>query len=600
MSFIVALALLGMMSSMLVSESLDGDAANINAAGALRMQSVRLSRSLVTEQNHLSITAAPDVAQELSDFKQRLSRLEVNLGQQLQNDEIRIAHAALTKQWLKIDQAINTDPTPFSTDFTQVDQFVETIDQLVLVLQQQSEVKIRALRIIQITSMFLIVLTAFIAVSKINKSIVRPMNNLVRAASEAGKGNFSVKTDNRDNNEIGLLARTFSDMSAQLRAMHDQFEERVQIKTSSLEQRNKSLELLYLTTHNLVRSKQDGGYQDLIQHMEETLGHGKIMLCIDDAIANANTAKHLQPISSSTSALHCQSGVENCTDCLSKKKHGHQFGIAKNDDTFGFLRYFTETKLVLEPWQNQLLQTIADNIAVSISLDRKRSQEALIALQEERTVIARELHDSLAQSLSYLKMQTSVLAKQLSKDLPRSAIDETIGGIRDGLSDAYRQLRELLTTFRLQVEGASLESALKATAVEFSHKCQHPVELNIQIASMALSANQQIHILQIIREALSNIQRHAQASEAHIRLQQSGNTINLSVSDNGKGFDSIKSTKFQYGISIMNERAESLGSKLTINSSLEKGTDVQLDFVSTAIQSDLNHTSTLADPTLSS
>jgi two-component system nitrate/nitrite sensor histidine kinase NarX len=269
---------------------------------------------------------------------------------------------------------------------------------------------------------------------------------------------------------------------------------------------------------------------------------------------------------------------------LAQNTDGNSFSISKSDDDYGFLRYTPDTEAPIEQWQTRLLQTIADNIAVSIRLEKKRSQEALIGLQEERAVIARELHDSLAQSLSYLTVQTSVLSKQLTRELPRARIDDTIADIRDGLSDAYRQLRELLTTFRLQVSDPSLKSALKATAIEFTHKCGHPVNLKFALSADALSPNEQIHVLQIVREALSNIQRHAQASSAEIIVSRCADRTNVGITDNGKGLSDQPTVNTQYGLLIMNERAESLGAQLEITSASGTGTKVNLEFVSSTVK----------------
>jgi two-component system nitrate/nitrite sensor histidine kinase NarX len=366
--------------------------------------------------------------------------------------------------------------------------------------------------------------------------------------------------------------------------MHDKLEERVREKTNKLKQRNKSLELLYQTSHNLVSPTRDEDYKILLNRIEETLDNGRLMLCLK----NSNNQHRLRPISNHTLPNNCDHSNDTCDFCSTPNTNNLSFNIKKNDDDFGFLRYIDENIAPLKQWQSHLLRAVADNIAVAISLDKKRSQEALLALQEERTVIARELHDSLAQSLSYMKMQTSVLAKQLDRDMPRSRIDGTIDDLREGLSDAYRQLRELLTTFRLQVSDASLGSTLNAIAIEFTHKCNHPVALDDNLVSDTLSPNEKIHLLQIVREALSNIQRHAQASEARISLSQHQNKLQVSISDNGIGLSTAKLSGARYGISIMNERADSLGAKLEITPVTIGGTEVKFEFVPSSMKSTID------------
>jgi two-component system nitrate/nitrite sensor histidine kinase NarX len=579
MSIIVGLALLSMMSSMFVSETLDGDAAHINIAGSLRMHSVRLSRAL---------TLGPEpssglVESEIMQFEQRLQQLESKLGSQLQKNDIAQIHQTLVAQWITINDNIHSATHQAQFDHTMIDQFVATIDQLVLTLQHRSEAKIRMLRIIQSSSMFLILLTAFVSLQKMTKLVVQPMNQLVRAAREAGRGNFSIKVRGNTNNEIGVLARTFNDMSEQLQAMHKQFEQRVQDKTSQLEQSNRSLELLYQTSHNLVRPKREEDLRTLLQQIEDNLGHGTLTLCLTNE-HGPDSVNWLTPISNHGLARFCEGRLGGCKTCLQHSHSEHNFEIKKRREVFGTLRYSSNDGTTMEQWKSQLLQAIADNIAVAISHDKRRKQDHLIGLQEERAVIARELHDSLAQSLSYLKLQTGLLSKQLQKELARDVVEATISDIRAGLSDAYRQLRELLTTFRLQINGASLETALTTTAIEFSQKCSHPVTLNCAIDTSLLSANEQIHVLQIVREALSNVQRHAQAKQAQIDLDWRDNKIQVRVSDDGTGLQPEPNPGSHHGMSIMRERAGSLGAQLDIESNSMGGTTVNLIFTASARQ----------------
>jgi nitrate/nitrite-specific signal transduction histidine kinase len=102
-----------------------------------------------------------------------------------------------------------------------------------------------------------------------------------------------------------------------------------------------------------------------------------------------------------------------------------------------------------EPWEIRLLETVARHIGTAINLSHCATRDRRLALLEERATIARELHDSLAQSLSYLKIQVSRLDAALRRPNGAAVARPIIEGLREGLSGAYRQLREILTTFRL-------------------------------------------------------------------------------------------------------------------------------------------------------
>ena len=221
---------------------------------------------------------------------------------------------------------------------------------------------------------------------------------------------------------------------------------------------------------------------------------------------------------------------------------------------------------------------MADIIATAIELDQKRSSEKRLVIVEERAVIARELHDSLAQSLSYLKVQMSLLTRKMQKQLPQAQVEETIDDIKEGLNSAYLQLRELLTTFRLQLDDPSIKNALVGTITEFTAKCQHPIEFNYQLPANYLSANQEIHLLQIIREALSNIHRHAEATLAGVDISLKNSQVSVNIWDNGKGLPEPVNKHGHFGISIMAERAMSLGTEIHLTTRDELGTLVSFEF----------------------
>ena len=129
---------------------------------------------------------------------------------------------------------------------------------------------------------------------------------------------------------------------------------------------------------------------------------------------------------------------------------------------------------------------------------------------------------------------------------------------------AYQQLRELLTTFRLKLEDPSIENALQGTVTEFAEKCQHPIELHYKIPQNYLSANQEIHVLQIVREALSNVQRHADANNAGVSVRQVDNKVKVEIWDDGKGLMKGQQQAGHFGLGIMEEQAKSLNTLIEL------------------------------------
>ena len=229
------------------------------------------------------------------------------------------------------------------------------------------------------------------------------------------------------------------------------------------------------------------------------------------------------------------------------------------------------------------LEAVALNIAAALRANEQTEHRRRLALLEERNAIARELHDSLAQSLSYLKIQISRLQTLLGGAEPTPEVRDIVAELREGLSSAYRQLRELLTTFRLKMEHPRLEDSLRDTVEEFGKRGRLPVELDCAGWQCALSPNEQIHVMQIVREALNNAVQHARASRIVVQLRgASGGEAIIGVSDDGVGLPAKPERENHFGLNIMRERARRLGGALELQARTGGGLLVRLHFIPTA------------------
>lgn len=236
-------------------------------------------------------------------------------------------------------------------------------------------------------------------------------------------------------------------------------------------------------------------------------------------------------------------------------------------------------------WQRQLMLTFSDIVNKSFNQVSAQSQKERFLLFEERAVIARELHDSIAQSLSYLKMQVSRFQVLIRKNVDASQLELVASEIRTGLNSAYTQLREVLTTFRIRLNEPGLEQALKSTLVELAGRSETKIAMDYGLTQYQPAVNEEIHILQIIREALTNVVKHAEAEHAWIRLQEHPDgEILIEVRDDGLGLPENYEKAFHHGITIMTERAAMLNGHLRISHNTEidqtgsKGTCIQVTF----------------------
>ena len=235
-------------------------------------------------------------------------------------------------------------------------------------------------------------------------------------------------------------------------------------------------------------------------------------------------------------------------------------------------RYFDEFEL-------KLFDATAQMMAISMGFQAKEQESRRVALLEERAVIARELHDSLAQSLSYMKFQLARLQTVFGHHVLDLGAGDIVNDMREGLDNAYRELRELLTTFRVRMDVRGLDYVLEEAIEEFSQRSSLNITLDNRLQECRLSVNEEFHLLHIVREALSNIVRHSGAKKVNIALiyQVTGDVI-VTIDDDGKGCTFDENKPHHYGLAIMTERAYCLGGKFDILPRRKGGTRVRLLF----------------------
>ena len=147
------------------------------------------------------------------------------------------------------------------------------------------------------------------------------------------------------------------------------------------------------------------------------------------------------------------------------------------------------------------------------------------------------------------------------------------------LNNAWQQLRELLTTFRLTLNHANLPAALQESLDALQSQTQAKLHLDCRLSSLALDAQKQVHLLQIVREAVLNAIKHAQASEITVScVTAADGTHSVSIRDNGIGIGEASEPPGHYGLNIMRERAQRLGGVLHFSQPQNGGTLVSVTF----------------------
>lgn len=567
---ISVLALASSLSAGLIAWFSEDDAAAINTAGSLRMKTYQTSWAMEARAPQQRIRSLGD------DLEQRLNSHELQrVLEGNQDAALNNAYAGLKARWQQeLKPALQSgDHAAFQA---RADSFVTALDQFVLQLQRHSERKQVWQQAIQGMALFITMIILVIGMYELQNSVIIPLKELSSVAERFRAGDLSARVSFRSDDELGQMALSFNAMADAIEESHQTLASRVAQKTEGLARANDALELLYNSSREIATSPARAHQLDLlIERFQQLLPGLRLTLCLSNNPDTANEPRL---------ALHGSELREICSrnDCAGcERVHQHNltsFPISNQGNPLGELRaHFTDGRPTAG-WEAGMIQALADLIGTALSLERQRERDHRLVLLDERTIIARELHDSLAQALTYMKLQVTRLQTLIQRDEPRETLLVVSNELKDGLNNAYRQLRELLTTFRLQISDGGLAQALDDTTREFSERAGFPVFLQSDPLAVSLSASEQIHLLQIAREALSNCARHSQARQVWVHLGHDEEQIVLTIEDDGCGIDTGFDARQHHGIGIMQERARSLNGTLTMTTRSPQGTRVALAF----------------------
>jgi len=588
MFLISFMAIASMFSSVFISDGAQTDAASINVAGSLRMQSYRLATYAQIEDK---------TSEQKQHFNDLVTQFEDDLttGVLINKQAIIASHdtsqllSDITTQWFEVMK-----PTLLSAQHEEtvniaklndsIQVFVAQIDSLVSGYQKHAETNIATIRLIQSVALFSTLLLIAFAMLIVNRHIEKPLSRLTKVATQIGRGDFTVRADESGKGELALLAATINKMCDSIYRSQSQLELQVKRKTQKLSQTNESLDLLYTISRKLNNVDPTSvDFQPLLMQMSKVTGIDDLDLCIMTAQGNG-PYEHLM---SARKGLPDKCIRHECGDCTehdtffpnSTRKVRYQ--LKHGDTNYGVFSVMPNPNTPLEDWQHLLFESVAEQVANGLSMKYRHEQSRRIALMNERTVIARELHDSLAQALSYLKIQVTRLQRLQKQDNAQEQIDSVIGELKNGLGAAYSELRELLTTFRLKLDGQGIKAALEQTISQLKTRSeQFEFELDYKVSNIPFSPQEEIHLLQIAREATQNAFYHSQGSRIVIDISTNKSSqVILSIKDNGVGIPSDPNKLNHYGLAIMKERSRSLSGEIDIKSNDSGGTEVIFTFL---------------------
>ncbi len=539
--YIVLLSILSTGSALLTLTSSLRDAEAINIAGSLRMQSYRLGYDLQSR--------SPQINAHRQLFQHALnSPVLQNLNAWYVPQAVKTRYARLHANWLEMNSRLQDGDIAWYQ--TNINNYVDQIDLFVLALQHYAERKVMLVVAISLAGGIGIFTLVFFTLRRIRQQVVRPLNQLVTASQRIEHGQFApLPLDTSLPNELGLLAKTFSQMSSELHKLYRSLEASVEEKTHDLHEAHRRLEVLYQCSQALNTSQIDVHcFRHILQIVREHDAAWYLELTVGD---NWRISEGMQ----------------------SPDLPMQMLPVTMQDTVYGELHWQSPNVNASTP----LLNSVSTMLGRGLYFNQAQKHFQQLLLMEERATIARELHDSLAQVLSYLRIQLTLLKRAIPED--NAGAQSIMADFSRALNDAYRQLRELLTTFRLTLQQADLPSALHEMLEDLQSQTPAKLTLDCRLPPLALDAQMQVHLLQIVREAVLNAIKHANASEIAVScVTAPDGDHTVYIRDNGIGIGEPHEPAGHYGLNIMRERAERLGGTLNFSQPSGGGTLVSISF----------------------
>ena len=594
------LALLSTAFTLWVSWQLDGGAAAVNEAGRMRMQSYRMSLSIGTGQTE-ALTA------QIKEFESSLNVLRHGDADRPLfvpwDDTVRARFDTVEKDWLNYQTRwVNQQPVTVSTLRDETLAFAAHIDTFVSSIESHIAHWTAMLHILQMSILTMAVIGAAVLLYTGYLFVLEPVSQLKQAIEKIQLGDFSARVERVTTDEFGTLADGFNGMAEHMQSMYRNLERKVAEKTAELEEKNDRLESLYDVTALVAKASSldelaqgfakritriaradgvavrwsDQASQRYLLLAAQGLPNSMVEaeLCIDRGDCHCGAGPSVENlrvipiISRDTPHLpHCESaGFETVVN----------IPVRLHERLMGEVDLFFHAKVQLSPAERSLLEALGSHLASGMENLRLTSFEKEAAVSQERHLLARELHDSIAQSLAFLKIQVQLMRDALHSG-NGAEIEQVLEEIDTGVRESYGDVRELLLHFRTRTNTEDIEPALATTLRKFEHQSGMKASLHMQGQGMPLSPDLQIQALHIVQEALSNVRKHARASQVWLDVQQQP-SWRFEVRDDGVGFltenDELDET--HVGLRIMTERAQRMNAQLDVISTPGHGSSIIL------------------------
>jgi two-component system nitrate/nitrite sensor histidine kinase NarX len=609
------LALSVILATLYLSWQLEGSAAAINDTGSMRMSSYRLAL-LLERVDQRDPQAAAAVTRQINQIAGTLAQLRQGDPQRPlllpPTNTIHSQFESIATEWqgqlrptaealLRLEGPVRREALASFNQRTEA--FVKRVDALVKLIELDSETRTFWLRASQLGLLGLAMIGTVSLIYLMFSLIIEPVTRLHEGLHRMKDQDFAVRLPIESGDEFGQLAQGFNQMADRLQTLYDDLEGRVRLKTSTLENQNRELALLYDAAAFLQRPQQleplcQGFLQRICEFFEADGGSVRVL---DARRNNLHMVVHQGISPELVEREHCiKVGDCLCGEAVQRKvtvihdlrkmdkvhelechREGFVtvsvFHIYAHQQHLGFFNLHFRKAKTFDAREQALLETLGQLLGTAVENLRLGEREREMAVSEERNLVAQGLHDSIAQGLNFLNLQVQMLDQSV-RDGKIDDVAEIVPMLHTGVQESYEDVRELLHNFRSRLVEGNLVGALETTIDKFRRQTGIAAELVADIDGAPFPREQQLQLLFIVQEALSNVRKHAGASRVQVRLEDR-HDFNLTIEDNGTGFnqdDLADKGDTHVGIDIMRERAQRIDAALSLSSVPGTGTTVKL------------------------
>lgn len=597
--------------TLLLSWQLEGGAAAINEAGSLRMRSIRLA--LVLE--HANDNS--EIEHELTQFETTLSDLRNGDAKRPlflpATPEVKTQMAKVQNSWQSLIMPdaravlLLANPAMRQAAVTQyrtdLPPFVDDINRLVSMVEVELAGKTTWLRLCQTMLIFMSLAASVAMLYLLYLWIIGPVNRMQSVIARMSEDDLSVRLPIESEDEFGALAAAFNTMADHVQSAKKTLEQRVLDKTQKLQAQNHEVSTLYeiaafLAGPHAIEELCRGFLHRIMQRVQ---AEGGIVRILDKQSSNVHITVHEGISEEMVEEEHCirkddclcggaiTQGVVLVKDFrqLNQTKHYRCqeegffsiaiFQIVARQQVIGTFSLHFDKERSITGEERRLLETLGQNLGIAIENQRLIAHEKEFAVSQERNLLAQGLHDSIAQGLNFLNLQVQMLEDSIKRNNTQEVAD-IVPMLRAGVEESYDDVRELLLNFRSRMQDNNLESEMRNVLAKFERQSGVCGTVEVNGSGAPLAPEQQLQVLFILQEALSNIRKHAKATAVQVKINNQRD-FELIVSDNGRGFsveETEKKSDEHVGLRIMQERAQRLSAQLNIQSMPGQGTTISL------------------------